>query len=139
MNWECVSYWIEHHPGLASWVQAVGSIGAILVAVWIMSKQHSRQAKLDHESTQADYDKAAAVTEYISKYLIETAESLRIDRSFEAVDYAKVTVDSMIITLSEMPFHLFEDTESAMAWVETRASAMRFRRNLETLTINPIR
>lgn len=29
MSWECVSYWIEHHPGLASWVQAVFSIIAI--------------------------------------------------------------------------------------------------------------
>ena len=29
MSWECISYWIEHHPGLASWVQAVFSIIAI--------------------------------------------------------------------------------------------------------------
>lgn len=35
MNWESVSFWIEGHPGLASWVQAIGSIVAILIAVWI--------------------------------------------------------------------------------------------------------
>lgn len=29
MNWEVVSCWIESHPGLASWVQAIGSILAI--------------------------------------------------------------------------------------------------------------
>lgn len=29
MSWEVVSCWIESHPGLASWVQAIGSILAI--------------------------------------------------------------------------------------------------------------
>jgi len=29
MSWEVVSCWIEGHPGLASWVQAIGSILAI--------------------------------------------------------------------------------------------------------------
>jgi len=43
MSWECVSYWIEHHPGLASWVQAVGSIAAILAAIKIASSQRREQ------------------------------------------------------------------------------------------------
>ncbi|MEF0144351.1 MULTISPECIES: hypothetical protein [Pseudomonas] len=42
MSWECISYWIEHHPGLASWVQAVGSICAIIYAVRIANKQFQR-------------------------------------------------------------------------------------------------
>lgn len=33
MSWEFVSCWIESHPGLASWVQAVGSVIALLFAV----------------------------------------------------------------------------------------------------------
>ncbi|WP_458368746.1 hypothetical protein [Pseudomonas mandelii] len=45
MNWECVSYWIEHHPGLASWVQAFGSIAAILAAIWVASSQARNQLK----------------------------------------------------------------------------------------------
>ena len=32
MSWEVVSCWIESHPGLASWVQAIGSIAAIAAA-----------------------------------------------------------------------------------------------------------
>lgn len=47
MSWECVSYWIEHHPGLASWVQAVGSILAILFAVMVASSQKREQLKND--------------------------------------------------------------------------------------------
>lgn len=33
MSWEVISCWIEGHPGLASWVQAVGSVIALLFAV----------------------------------------------------------------------------------------------------------
>lgn len=45
MNWDCVSYWIEHHPGLASWVQALGSIAAIFAAIWVASSQARNQLK----------------------------------------------------------------------------------------------
>lgn len=54
MNWESISYWIEHHPGLASWVQAVGSILAILVAVRVASSQKREQ--LRNERTKFERD-----------------------------------------------------------------------------------
>lgn len=49
MSWECVSYWIEHHPGLASWVQAVGSIAAILAAIWIASRDSRMRRNAEAE------------------------------------------------------------------------------------------
>ncbi|WP_440972962.1 hypothetical protein [Pseudomonas koreensis] len=54
MSWESISYWIEHHPGLASWVQAVGSILAILVAVRVASSQKREQ--LRNERTKFERD-----------------------------------------------------------------------------------
>lgn len=45
MSWEIVSSWIEHHPGLASWMQAFGSIAAILAAIWIAGSQARNQLK----------------------------------------------------------------------------------------------
>jgi hypothetical protein len=39
MSWEVISTWIESHPGLASWVQAFGSVAAILIAVWISNTE----------------------------------------------------------------------------------------------------
>jgi hypothetical protein len=33
--------WIEHHPGLAAWLQAVGAIIAVAVAIWVPARQHS--------------------------------------------------------------------------------------------------
>lgn len=32
-KWESFLCWVELHPGLASWVQAVGAIGALFVAI----------------------------------------------------------------------------------------------------------
>jgi hypothetical protein len=32
--------WIEHHPGLAAWFQAVGAIVAVGVAIWVPAYQH---------------------------------------------------------------------------------------------------
>jgi len=49
MSWECVSYWIEHHPGLASWLQAAGSILAILAAIRIASSQRREQIRNDSQ------------------------------------------------------------------------------------------
>lgn len=46
MCWEVVSCWIESHPGLASWVQAVGSITAVGIAmiapIWHQKSQETR-------------------------------------------------------------------------------------------------
>ncbi|WP_042955580.1 hypothetical protein [Pseudomonas sp. G5(2012)] len=49
MSWEVVSCWIESHPGLASWVQAVGSIGAIIGAFAISYSQNRRHERLKKE------------------------------------------------------------------------------------------
>ncbi|MFP3369233.1 hypothetical protein [Pseudomonas sp. SIMBA_068] len=56
MNWECFSYWIEHHPGLASWVQAIGSIGAIGIAIWIASSQRRAEARADRAKSKLVLD-----------------------------------------------------------------------------------
>jgi hypothetical protein len=59
MSWECVSYWIEHHSGLASWVQAIGSIAAILAAFNIgnqqIKSQNKQRAREQEYKTEAYY------------------------------------------------------------------------------------
>ncbi|KAB0489669.1 hypothetical protein [Pseudomonas vancouverensis] len=50
MSWETVSCWIESHPGLASWVQAVGSILAILAAIWIANRDSRFRRNADREA-----------------------------------------------------------------------------------------
>ena len=52
MSWEVVSCWIESHPGLASWVQAFGSIAALGIAIWVGSSQRRAQMKADREKSK---------------------------------------------------------------------------------------
>lgn len=52
MSWEVVSCWIEGHPGLASWLQAFGSIAALGIAIWVASSQRRAQLKADKEKSK---------------------------------------------------------------------------------------
>jgi hypothetical protein len=61
MSWEVFSCWIESHPGLASWVQAVGSIGAILGAFAISNSQHKRHERLKKEEAVDRFEAYYAV------------------------------------------------------------------------------
>ncbi|QBX41398.1 hypothetical protein E4T63_12695 [Pseudomonas fluorescens] len=61
MSWDSVSYWIEHHPGLASWVQAVGSIAAIMAAIWIASRDSRMRRIAEAESEKNAVIRAEAV------------------------------------------------------------------------------
>lgn len=51
--------WIEKHPGLASYVQAVGSIVAIIAAVWIA--RGSERTRLASEASRANVIHKATV------------------------------------------------------------------------------
>jgi hypothetical protein len=53
MSWEVVSCWIEGHPGLASWVQAFGSIAAILIAVWVSSADSRARKKAEKNARKS--------------------------------------------------------------------------------------
>ncbi len=72
MSWEGVLFWIEHHPGLASWVQAFGSIGAIFGAFAISSGQERRQRRLAKRSSIDRFDAYCAVI----KNSVESAQSV---------------------------------------------------------------
>lgn len=45
MSWEVVFCWIEGHPGLASWIQAIGALVAIGIAIWIPNRQRLSDRK----------------------------------------------------------------------------------------------
>lgn len=83
MSWEGVLLWIEHHPGLASWVQAVGSIGAIFGAFAISSGQERRQSRLAKRSSIDRFDAYSAVI----KNAVESAQSVSSFAHDEAADF----------------------------------------------------
>ncbi|WP_143516701.1 MULTISPECIES: hypothetical protein [Pseudomonas] len=67
MSWECISYWIESHPGLASWVQAFGSIGAIFVAIWVSGGDRRHRAKVEKAARRDAIDRAISASEHARK------------------------------------------------------------------------
>ncbi|MBJ2241980.1 hypothetical protein [Pseudomonas sp. MF6768] len=85
MSWEVISCWIESHPSLASWVQAVGSIAAILVAIWISSSD-SRFRKRSEKYARRDaivrckwvLSNSGDIVEKIAKSLSDSRPSHRL-------------------------------------------------------------
>jgi hypothetical protein len=51
--------WIEHHPGLAAWVQAIGAIIAIIAAFVIANLQHALE-KRDRQAERKERAKGLA-------------------------------------------------------------------------------
>lgn len=59
---DAVSKWIESHPGLAGWVQAVGSIAAIVFSLRVARRQTAAQERIElarRENEVADRRRAA--------------------------------------------------------------------------------
>ena len=84
MSWESISFWIEHHPGLASWVQAIGSLLALAVAISVARRQGRQSRKLfldqvNHVAEEARLQRIASlratveVAEIVARRVIESA------------------------------------------------------------------
>ena len=100
MSWEDVSFWIEHHPGLASWVQAIGSIGAILVAIWISGGERRHKAKIEKAARRDAIARAIDASEHAKKTVQKCADFFRsshpqrgeIPRHLAAIEHASIRV-----------------------------------------------
>lgn len=87
MSWENISFWIEHHPGLASWVQAIGSLLALAVAIGVARQQGRQSRKLfrdqvNHVSEEARLQRIASlratveVAEIVARRVIEVSRRM---------------------------------------------------------------
>ena len=63
MSWESVSFWIEGHPGLAVWLQAIGVLGSIWIA-WAIARSQAK--KIEDADRRRDRAKCAAVIGVLS-------------------------------------------------------------------------
>lgn len=69
--------WVERHPGLASWVQAVGSIAALLIAFSVVFIQHmlsERSAR--RREKKADLDLVFALNKVATALHASLAEAV---------------------------------------------------------------
>lgn len=74
MNWVELLCWIEKHPGTASWVQAVGSVGAIVGAFAISNGQSRRHERLRKQESMDRFEAYYAVLKNAVESSISVAE-----------------------------------------------------------------
>ncbi len=86
MSWDSFWFWIEHHPGLASWVQAVGSIASIWAAFLIGNKQIRKQNKIRSEERQAKLSAFHAVIRAAAQNASTFAQLLSAGNSLATVE-----------------------------------------------------
>ena len=71
MSWEVVSCWIESHPGLASWVQAVFSVIAIFAAagipLWHANRARAQRVKLQQSRLRLLIDRLTTMFEELER------------------------------------------------------------------------
>jgi len=81
VNLQATLCWIEAHPGLAAWVQGVGTFLAIVVAAGIAPWQADRarrdQTRRAREELQARREAAALITATVAKFALQKPSSTR--------------------------------------------------------------
>ncbi|PVZ56519.1 hypothetical protein C9422_18525 [Pseudomonas sp. B1(2018)] len=121
MSWESVSFWIEHHPGLASWVQAVGSIASIWGAFAISNKQQKIQIKLAKKAANEKAESLYAVIENAVKTtttfgeLLQTKPSEMVFKDLWQLVY-KQHLESSVYSLGKLPAHELGGYEAVRAY-----------------------
>lgn len=110
MSWEVVSSWIEHHPGLASWVQAVGSIASIWGAFAVGRSQQKAQLKVAAKVAQDKTDALKAVVESAALFVTTLGEFVQTKpativfrENWRLVN--RQWLESSIFSLSQLPSH----------------------------------
>lgn len=87
MGGEVILSWMDSHPGLASWVQAIGSLAALLVVIGVAWWQGHQSRKLfrdqvNHQAEEARLQRVASlrataeVAEIVAKRVIEAARKM---------------------------------------------------------------
>jgi hypothetical protein len=121
MSWEVVSCWIEGHPGLASWVQAVGSIVSIWGAFAISNRQQIIQIKLAEkaakEKSESFYgviENAYKVSEEFGKALQSTGAVYDFGTQWNLIH--RQQMESSVYSLSRLPAHELGGYQSVRAF-----------------------
>jgi hypothetical protein len=99
--------WIEQHPGTGSWVQAVGSILALIVAFWIANAQ-SREASREAKAAKREHFDAVIGLADEAFYLIKSAANVLTEGPLETYfirEYSSATFDDVSSALMQAAMH----------------------------------
>ena len=117
----CANYWPEPTSSMPAWIQAVGSVAAILVSVGIILWDHNRQRK-----TQLDLEKAELANLVLATYMFGSAissvvytfvssEERKGRAPMSAIDFCINRIRRVLEQSSQMP-HWKLDAKTALIW-----------------------
>lgn len=144
MSWEVVSCWIESHPGLASWVQAFGSIAALGIAIWVASSQRRAQMKADREKSKLMLSlvktlaaRSRRAMEFGSKERINLLASLNLIRG---LSHSLDKIDLLLLPSIEVidPICTLRDSLRALEAGMSEADKQQYLSTWLTLTEAPL-
>jgi hypothetical protein len=96
MSWEVVSCWIESHPGLASWVQAIGAIAALVIAILIPNLQRAADRRQVHKKEKTLLLVYLVNCEFVITITQRESATLDIRKRLisELIERIKLTIDT---------------------------------------------
>ena len=130
--------WLEHHPGLGSWVQAVGTAGAL----WFALVQLTATRRVQRQRYRAMLRAVEAIL-YIMKDRTEFCERT-IANEVSKDDWSEVFsaartilpdsgLDTAIISLRAINLHEIDDWLVVSSLIEIASYATKFKMHLEDL------
>lgn len=115
----------------AAWVQAIGSIGAIFIAVWVFDRQSRLQISVTQAQELEQTKKIVAVARYtwlVSRNALAFVE-FKSDR--DDLNSFKVSLEECVFLLKQVEFIQIANTEIALAWLELRHAVSDVQRSVE--------
>jgi hypothetical protein len=136
---------MESHPGLASWVQSVGSIFALFVAIgvaWWQGHQSQKlfRAQVNQQAEESRLQRIASlratveVAEIVAKRVIETARKMPDILLEESASRHRDALEAAVLWISRLPIYELPGALVARDVQNIALSANRMLKVLENIS-----
>jgi hypothetical protein len=133
------AYPIKSSSDVAAWLQAIGSIGAILGAVWIGNRQvraalsaEARASAGRRKSILAIAEAAYAHSEQFRRLLEEPDQ-----RASLSLNYHESIINGIVEALAGIPFHEVGSRDGVMAVLSLRDQLLFLKKSIEIFLAGP--
>lgn len=132
MSWEYISCWIEHHPGLASWVQAVGSICAIIYAVRIANKQFQRTVDQQNKEEILQNQRLIGYAGRVVGTMRSTYTGIeRYEYGIDEIQRCRIDLNDIALVMKDISIDNIKNLDICIEWIHLRHCLTNFVSALE--------
>ena len=146
MSGEVILSWMDSHPGLASWVQAIGSLAALLVVMGVAWWQGHQSRKLfldqvDHQAEEARLHRIASlrataeVAEIVAKRVIDAARKMPDILMEGSAARHRDTLEAAALWIARLPIYELPGALVARDVQNIAVSANRMLKVLDKISI----